>query len=82
MGTQVVKIQIYCFFFYQEFELESSTRVKEFCRQIASKLQLQSAEGFSLFIKTDDKGNFIAEEILQDCLQTSKIFYKSKPFLL
>lgn len=79
MGTQVVKIQIYCFFFYQEFELESSTRVKEFCRQIASKLQLQSAEGFSLFIKTD---NFIAEEILQDCLKTSKIFYKSKPFLL
>jgi len=37
------------------FEVESSTRAKDFCQQIATKLQLRSAEGFSLFVKIADK---------------------------
>lgn len=52
------------FIFIQAFEVESSTRAKDFCQQIASKLQLRSAEGFSLFVKIADKGNCIVERIL------------------
>ena len=52
------------FIFIQAFEVESSTRAKDFCQQIASKLQLRSAEGFSLFVKIADKGNCIVERML------------------
>ena len=38
------------------FEVDSSTRAKEFCAIIAQKLGLKSAEGFSLFVKITDKG--------------------------
>lgn len=38
-----------------KFEVESSTRAVDFCQQIASKLQLVSSEGFSLFVKIADK---------------------------
>ena len=41
----------------QAFEVESSTRAKDFCQNIAARLQLKSAEGFSLFVKIADKGN-------------------------
>ncbi|XP_013068549.2 myosin-VIIa-like isoform X2 [Biomphalaria glabrata] len=37
------------------FEVESSTRAKDFCQNIANKLGLKSAEGFSLFVKIVDK---------------------------
>lgn len=40
----------------QAFEVESSTRAKDFCHNIATKLALKSSEGFSLFVKIADKG--------------------------
>jgi len=40
----------------QAFEVESSTRAKDFCQNIADRLKLKSAEGFSLFVKIADKG--------------------------
>lgn len=54
-----------CYFFYQAFEVESSTRAKDFCQNIANKLALRSAEGFSLFVKIADKGlcvNFVIKQ--------------------
>ncbi|XP_035827560.1 myosin-VIIa [Aplysia californica] len=39
----------------QGFEVESSTRAKDFCQNIANSLGLKSAEGFSLFVKIVDK---------------------------
>ncbi|XP_025078690.1 myosin-VIIa-like isoform X2 [Pomacea canaliculata] len=39
----------------EAFEVESSTRAKDFCHNIATKLALKSSEGFSLFVKIADK---------------------------
>ncbi|CAF92932.1 unnamed protein product, partial [Tetraodon nigroviridis] len=39
----------------EAFEVESSTRAKDFCQNISSRLLLKSAEGFSLFVKISDK---------------------------
>ncbi|ODN02660.1 Myosin-VIIa [Orchesella cincta] len=39
----------------EAFEVDSSTRAKEFCANIAERLTLRSAEGFSLFVKIADK---------------------------
>ncbi|KAL3848316.1 hypothetical protein ACJMK2_019184 [Sinanodonta woodiana] len=39
----------------EAFEVESSTKAKDFCQNIANKLRLKSAEGFSLFVKISDK---------------------------
>ncbi len=39
----------------QAFEVDSSTRSKDFCANIAKRLGLRSAEGFSLFVKITDK---------------------------
>merc|ERR1711923_677836 len=36
-------------------EVDSSTRAKDFCSSIAQRLNLRSAEGFSLFVKIADK---------------------------
>ena len=44
--------------YFQAFEVESSTRAKDFCDQIGKKLQIRSSEGFSLFVKIADKGIF------------------------
>ena len=41
----------------EAFEVDSSTRAKDFCQNIADRLRLKSAEGFSLFVKISDKGN-------------------------
>jgi len=38
------------------FEVDSSTRAKDFCSSIGAKLELKSSEGFSLFVKIVDKG--------------------------
>lgn len=35
--------------------MDSSTRAKDFCQNIAQRLNLRSAEGFSLFVKIADK---------------------------
>lgn len=39
----------------QAFEVDSSTKAKEFCQNISNRLLLKSAEGFSLFVKITDK---------------------------
>jgi len=41
--------------FFQAFEVESSTKAKDFCLNIANRLRLKSADGFSLFVKIADK---------------------------
>ncbi|XP_072303122.1 unconventional myosin-VIIa-like [Eucyclogobius newberryi] len=37
------------------FEVESSTKAKDFCHNISARLLLKSSEGFSLFVKITDK---------------------------
>uniref|UniRef100_A0A3B3ZWZ4 Myosin VIIAb n=1 Tax=Periophthalmus magnuspinnatus TaxID=409849 RepID=A0A3B3ZWZ4_9GOBI len=37
------------------FEVESSTKAKDFCHSISARLLLKSSEGFSLFVKITDK---------------------------
>ena len=49
---------------YQTFEVMSSTRAKEFCQNIADRLKLKSAKGFSIFIKISDKGYLDSLRIL------------------
>ena len=39
----------------QAFEVDSSTRAKDFCQSISQRLNLRSSEGFSLFVKIADK---------------------------
>lgn len=39
----------------QAFEVDSSTRAKDFCSNIAQRLNLRGCEGFSLFVKIADK---------------------------
>ncbi|KAL2311192.1 hypothetical protein Nmel_002884 [Mimus melanotis] len=42
----------------EAFEVESSTKAKDFCQNISNRLLLKSSEGFSLFVKISDKGDF------------------------
>ena len=44
---------------HMPFEVDSSTRAKDFCSSIGVKLELKSSEGFSLFVKIVDKGKLI-----------------------
>uniref|UniRef100_A0AAQ5YLL6 Myosin VIIAb n=1 Tax=Amphiprion ocellaris TaxID=80972 RepID=A0AAQ5YLL6_AMPOC len=37
------------------FEVESSTKAKDFCHNISGRLMFKSSEGFSLFVKITDK---------------------------
>ncbi|KAK7597849.1 hypothetical protein V9T40_010074 [Parthenolecanium corni] len=39
----------------EAFEVDSSTRAKDFCSNIAQRLNLRGCEGFSLFVKIADK---------------------------
>ncbi|KAF6732377.1 Unconventional myosin-VIIa [Oryzias melastigma] len=39
----------------EAFEVESSTKAKDFCQNISTRLLLKTAEGFSLFVKISDK---------------------------
>ena len=49
-------INVYIIFdLLQAFEVDSSTRAKDFCQNIAQRLNLRSSEGFSLFVKIADK---------------------------
>ena len=43
--------------------MDSSVRAKDFCQNIANRLSLKSAEGFSLFVKIADKGRDITGKI-------------------
>ena len=46
----------------QAFEVDSSTRAKDFCQNISQRLALKSDEGFSLFVKIADKVISVPEE--------------------
>ncbi|XP_075871183.1 unconventional myosin-VIIa-like [Nelusetta ayraudi] len=46
----------------EAFEVDSSTKAKEFCQNISNRLLLKSAEGFSLFVKITDKVISVPEE--------------------
>jgi myosin-7 len=46
----------------QAFEVDSSTRAKDFCQSISQRLALKSDEGFSLFVKIADKVISVPEE--------------------
>lgn len=39
----------------EAFEVDSSTKAKDFCTNISQRLTLRSSEGFSLFVKIADK---------------------------
>ncbi|XP_034024425.1 unconventional myosin-VIIa-like [Thalassophryne amazonica] len=39
----------------EAFEVESSTKAKDFCQNISTRLLLKTSEGFSLFVKISDK---------------------------
>lgn len=39
----------------EAFEVDSSTRAKDFCKEISERLQLSTYKGFSLFVKITDK---------------------------
>ncbi|XP_044016052.1 myosin-VIIa isoform X1 [Aphidius gifuensis] len=39
----------------EAFEVDSSTKAKDFCHNISQRLNLKSSEGFSLFVKIADK---------------------------
>ena len=40
---------------FQAFVVKSSTRASDLCHAIAQRLNMKSAEGFSLFVKVQDK---------------------------
>ncbi|XP_077578551.1 unconventional myosin-VIIa-like isoform X1 [Stigmatopora nigra] len=39
----------------EAFEVESSTKAKDFCQNISTRLLLKTSDGFSLFVKISDK---------------------------
>lgn len=49
------RIEMVCVSNLQAFEVESSTKAKDFCLNISTRLLLKSPEGFSLFVKISDK---------------------------
>ena len=51
--------------YFQAFEVDSNTRAKDFCQNIAGRLNLKSAEGFSLFVKIADKGLYVSFGIIK-----------------
>lgn len=42
----------------QIFEVATNTRIRDLILNITNKLNLASADGFSIFVKTDDKVDF------------------------
>jgi len=56
---------------HMPFEVDSSTRAKDFCSSIGSKLELRSSEGFSLFVKIADKGLHVVIFVVFLCIVAS-----------
>lgn len=46
----------------EAFEIESSTKAKDLCEIISSRLDIKSNEGFSLFVKILDKAFSVPED--------------------
>lgn len=46
----------------EAFEVESSTKARDFCQNIANRLRLKSSEGFSLFVKISEKVISVKED--------------------
>jgi hypothetical protein len=71
----------------EAFEVDSSTRAKDFCRNIADRLKLQSSEGFSLFVKILDKvisvpeGDFFFDFVRHLTVSISFFNRKKKTFV-
>ncbi|XP_069069852.1 unconventional myosin-VIIb [Pleurodeles waltl] len=63
------------------FEVGTNTKVRDLCQNIASKLQLNSWEGFSLFVKIADKilGQNEAEYFFDSLRYLNDFIRKSKP---
>ena len=61
--------------------MDSNTRFKDFCVNIAERLSLRTAEGFSLFVKISDKvisvpgGDFFFDFVrhLTECLKRARL---------
>ncbi|KAG7157734.1 Myosin-VIIa-like 1, partial [Homarus americanus] len=75
----------------EAFEVDSSTRAKDFCSSIAHRLNLKSSEGFSLFVKIADKvisvpeGDFFFDFVLPGKDRNADIifhFHQELPKLL
>jgi len=66
------------FFFltWQAFEVDSSTRAKEFCAVVAQRLGLKSSEGFSLFVKIADKGKCQLYLSFSPCMLSYNLFIR------
>uniref|UniRef100_A0A8K9UUE2 Myosin VIIBa n=1 Tax=Oncorhynchus mykiss TaxID=8022 RepID=A0A8K9UUE2_ONCMY len=45
------------------FEVNTSTRIRDLCQTISTKLQLVSSDGFSIFVKTPDKVLFFMRKL-------------------
>lgn len=60
----------------QVFEVESSTKAKDFCHNISGRLLLKSSEGFSLFVKITDKVR--SEALLLARRQTAPVHIHEK----
>lgn len=64
----------------EAFEVDSSTRAKDFCQNISQRLGLRSSEGFSLFVKIADKvSNKISKEIIETHLKIFLIRHWIRP---
>uniref|UniRef100_A0ACB8F9R9 Unconventional myosin-VIIb n=1 Tax=Sphaerodactylus townsendi TaxID=933632 RepID=A0ACB8F9R9_9SAUR len=65
----------------QVFEVGTHTKVRTLCQSIASKLELSSWEGFSLFVKTADKviSQNEADYFFDSLRQVTDWMRKSKP---
>lgn len=60
--TPQILFQLYqCFLWFlcvQVFEVATNTRIRDLILNITNKLNLTSADGFSIFVKTEDKVYF------------------------
>uniref|UniRef100_A0A8C7U4A5 Myosin VIIAa n=1 Tax=Oncorhynchus mykiss TaxID=8022 RepID=A0A8C7U4A5_ONCMY len=74
----------------EAFEVESSTKAKDFCLAISARLLLKSPEGFSLFVKISDKvisvpeGDFFFDFVrhLTDWIKKARVNYPFNMYLL
>uniref|UniRef100_A0A8C2CR35 Myosin VIIBb n=1 Tax=Cyprinus carpio TaxID=7962 RepID=A0A8C2CR35_CYPCA len=57
------------------FEVTSTTRIKDLCRNIAKDLQLSSSDGYSLFVKTSTK---VSDYFFDNLRQLTDVIKKGK----